>query len=248
MSVAKTYGTGSTGALYTPNYQSEFDMIGKVALQVIKEVQAKNPLALFEQWTIENGDTIEQAVTKFVASRAYDATGANALTPDRTAKFAVRYFKDWSREVYPTTVDKSELRKVLTTQHDASDIASKIVSVLGQSDIDDKFNYTKGLLKSGVTNSVFKDVTEVAGVSYPVDITNGDYKEMLKYIKNTVKAFQFVSTNYNNAGIKQRTDASDIYIVMPYDLKNAIDVDARCQADGHRHQCHNCSHRGADGQ
>ena len=225
MAVAKTYGTGSTGAIYTPNYQSEFDMIGKVALQFIKEVGARNPLANFEQFTIENGDTIEQAVTKYVASRAYDATGANALTPDRTAKFAVRYFKDWSREVYPTTVDKSELRKVLTTSKDASDIASKIVSVLGQSDIDDKFNYTKGLLRSGVSNSVFKDVTEVGGVSNPIDITNGDYKGMLKTIKNTVKGFQFVSTNYNNAGIKQRTDSSDIYIIMPYDLKNSLDVD-----------------------
>lgn len=222
MAVAKTYSNGSTGALYTPNYQSEFDMIGKVALQYIKEVQARNPLSVFEQYTVDNGDTIEQAVVKFVASRAYDATGANALTPDRTAKFAVRYFKDWSREVYQTTVDKAELRKVLTTSKDASDIASKLVSVLGQSDIDDKFNYTKGLLRDAVTNSWIYDATG----GTPIDISNNqDYKGLLKAIKDTVKGMQYVSTTYNGAGIKMRSFSEDLYIVMPYNIKNALDVD-----------------------
>ena len=222
MAVAKTYSNGSTGGSYTPNYQSEFDMIGKVALQYIKEVQAKNPLSVFEQFTVENGDTIEQAVVKFVASRAYDATGANALTPDRTSKFAVRYFKDWSREVYQTTVDKAELRKELTTTKNASDIADKLVSVLGQSDIDDKFNYTKGLLRDAVTNAWMLDAT----YGTPIDISNNqDYKGLLKAIKDTVKGMQYVSTTFNGAGIKMRSNSEDLYIVMPYDIKNALDVD-----------------------
>lgn len=222
MSVVKTYSVGSDGQHYTPNYQSEFDMIGKVALEIIKEVNAKNPLEVFEKYSIDNGDTIEQAIVKLVSSRAYDATGANALTPDRTAKFAVRYFKDWAREVYPTTVDKAELRKGLISTNSASDVASKIVSALGQSDIDDKFQYTKGLINNAINSAWILD----ASYGSPIDIsTSKDYKGLLKMIKDTVKGMQFVSTTYNAAGIKMRSYADDLYIVMPYDIKNAIDVD-----------------------
>lgn len=225
MAVAKTYGTGYGSGTYTPNVSTEFDMIGKVALQLIKEVTAKNPLSVFEQYTVDNGDTIEQAVVKMLQSSAYDPTGANALTPDRTQKFAVSYFKDWDRETYKTTVDKAELRKYLIGQLSDTEVASRLVAQLSESDKNEKFGYLKGLLNYGVTGSVFTDVTYSGGSSNPIDITNGDYKGMLKTIKNTVKAFQFVSSNFNNAGIDQRSEASDIYIVMPYDLKNALDVD-----------------------
>ena len=37
MAVAKNYGVGSDAQNYTPNYYSEYDMIGKVALEIIKD-------------------------------------------------------------------------------------------------------------------------------------------------------------------------------------------------------------------
>lgn len=220
MSVVKTYGNGSDGQNYVPNYYSEYDMIGKVALEIIKQVEGVNPLALFEQYKIDNGDTIEQAVVKLVNSRAYDPTGANALTPDRTTKFAVRYFKDWSREVYPTTIDKSEIRKALTSGKNVSDVASKIVSELGESDIADKFDYTKGLLNYGISGNVFTKIGSTIDLSQA-----GGYKKILRAIKDTIKGFKFLSTAYNQAGIRTKSKLDDIYLVMPYDLVDAIDVE-----------------------
>lgn len=222
MAVSKNYPQGIGSGSYTPSVSTEFDMIGKLALEIIREVDTKNPLSVLENYSVDNGDTIEQAVVKLVASRAYDATGANALTPDRTAKFAVRYFKDWSREVYQTTVDKAEMRKYLMQTHNASDVASKIVSVLSASDLDDKFQYTKGLLRAAVSGAYILDAT----YGSPIDVTqSGGYKTLLKAIKDHVKGMQFVSTTYNGASIKQRSRAEDIYIIMPYDIKNALDVD-----------------------
>lgn len=222
MAVSKNYPQGIGSGSYTPSVSTEFDMIGKLALEIIREVDTKNPLAVLENYSVDNGDTIEQAVVKLVASTAYDATGANALTPDRTAKFAVKYFKDWSREVYKTTVDKAEMRKYLMQTHNASDVASKIVSVLSASDLDDKFQYTKGLLRAAVSGSYILDATN----GTPIDTTQaGGYKSLLKAVKDNVKGMQFVNTTYNGAGIKQRSRAEDIYIIMPYDIKNALDVD-----------------------
>ena len=220
MAVAKNYGTGSDGQNYTPNYYSEYDMIGKVALEIIKEVETKNPLSIFEQYNVENGDTIEKAVVKLVQSRAYDPTGASALTPNRTPKFEVRYFKDWDREVYETTVDKAEIRKSLLVGRDVSDTTNKIVNALTKSDTFEKFGYLKGLLRYGVSSTTFTKVGST------IDLSQADgYKDMLKAIKNTIKAFTYVSSSWNKGGIDNASLLDDIYIVMPYNLKNALDVD-----------------------
>ena len=118
----------------TPNVYAPYDdMIGKIALQIIREVETQDPLAVFDKTPIDNGDTIEQAVVKLVDAQAYDPTGANALTRDTAVKLQFRYFNNWQRHKYPTTIDYSEIRKVLNTGTGAEEVAAKIVSALAKS-------------------------------------------------------------------------------------------------------------------
>ena len=99
--VSPTYGNGVGGDNYTPTTIAEMgEMIGKIAYSVIYDNTAKDKLAVFDKMPIDKGDTIEQAVVKMAESLAYDATGANALTRETTEKFAVLYFKDWSRKKF----------------------------------------------------------------------------------------------------------------------------------------------------
>ena len=229
MAVDNNFAPGKTGAEYQPNTYAELgDMIGKIAYQFIRQIEAKDPLSLFDKMPITNGDTIEQAVIKLVESQAYDKTGANALKRDTAVKMAVRYFNNWERRKYKTTVDISELRKALVSSSSAEAVASNLVSVLSQSRIDEKFQNVKKLLKWGTTagplgsgTSVLKDVGAVNKAA------NGtlDYKSILKKIKDTVKGMTFVNTTFNTAGLRRRTMLEDIVIVAPYTIINAIDVD-----------------------
>lgn len=229
MAVDNNFAPGKTGAEYQPNTYAELgDMIGKIAYQFIRQIEAKDPLSLFDKMPITNGDTIEQAVIKLVESQAYDKTGANALKRDTTVKMAVRYFNNWERRKYKTTVDISELRKALVSSSSAEAVASNLVSVLSQSRIDEKFQNVKKLLKWGTTagslgvgTSVLKDV---GAVNKATDGTL-DYKGILKKIKDTVKGMTFVNTTFNTAGLRRRTMLEDIVIVAPYTIINAIDVD-----------------------
>lgn len=229
MAVDNNFAPGKTGAEYQPNTYAELgDMIGKIAYQFIRQIEAKDPLSLFDKMPITNGDTIEQAVIKLVESQTYDKTGANALKRDTTVKMAVRYFNNWERRKYKTTVDISELRKALVSSSSAEAVASNLVSVLSQSRIDEKFQNVKKLLKWGTTagslgtgTSVLKDVGAVNKAS---DGTL-DYKGILKKIKDTVKGMTFVNTTFNTAGLRRRTMLEDIVIVAPYTIINAIDVD-----------------------
>lgn len=229
MAVNNNFAPGKTGAEYQPNTYAELgDMIGKIAYQFIRQIEAKDPLSIFDKMPITNGDTIEQAVIKLVESQAYDKTGANALKRDTAVKMAVRYFNNWERRKYKTTVDISELRKALVSSSSAEAVASNLVSVLSQSRIDEKFQNVKKLLKWGTTagslgsgTSVLKDVGAVnKGADGSVD-----YKGILKKIKDTVKGMTFVNTTFNTAGLRRRTMLEDIVIVAPYTIINAIDVD-----------------------
>ena len=229
MAVDNNFAPGKTGAEYQPNTYAELgDMIGKIAYQFIRQIEAKDPLSLFDKMPITNGDTIEQAVIKLVESQAYDKAGANALKRDTTVKMAVRYFNNWERRKYKTTVDISELRKALVSTSSAEAVASNLVSVLSQSRIDEKFQNVKKLLKWGTTagslgsgTSVLKDV---GAVNKAADGTR-DYKGILKKIKDAVKGMTFGNTTFNTAGLRRRTMLEDIVVVAPYTIINAIDVD-----------------------
>ena len=97
-------------------------MIGKVAKSIIRENTAVQHLSVFDKGIVDNGDTIEEAVVLLAQSQAYDKDGAHTLDRETSAKFAVKYFKNWTPKTYKKTIDFSELRKVLTKEKSAADV------------------------------------------------------------------------------------------------------------------------------
>lgn len=226
--VSPTYGNGVGGDNYTPTTIAEMgEMIGKIAYSVIYDNTAKDKLAVFDKMPIDKGDTIEQAVVKMAESLAYDATGANALTRETTEKFAVLYFKDWGRKKFKKTIDVPEIRKVLANEIDVSDVSAKIVSSMTEGDIQEKYEDVRDLFAWGkqVADGGTGAVLVKAGtVAYDETNSTIDYKETLITLKDTIKGMQYVNTNFNSAGLKRRTRKEDMVIVMPYKLKNRLDV------------------------
>lgn len=229
MAVANNFKPVVDGAAYQPSTVEEFNnMIGKVGKQMIREVTALNPLNVFNKGYMQKGDTLEVVVTKLVEASAYDRTGANALARNTVEKLLARYNNAWLRRVFETTVDIPEIRQVLVSGSDSSDIATKIVSELAESRTDDKYQRLKALLKWGATNgSLDQTHTAFVNAGDVKKTVDGalDYKGILKKIKDTVSGMKYVNTTFNAVGLKRRTYADDIYIVMPYTIKNAIDVD-----------------------
>ena len=220
-----THASGYNGDGFTPEVVNQFGMIGKVAYQIIREVQAKNPLSAFDFVPVDNGDTIEEVVTKLVESKNYDPTGANALTPNTDPKMAVRYFNNWKRKKFEQTINLSELRKVMIRGGSADELASKLVSTLSASDTYDKYLDIKETLVQGRTAGSASDGTNSVFIpGTDVTVKNKDFSAVLTQIKDTVDGFTFVSTLYNRAGILQNCRKEDVRIIMPYKLKNSMDV------------------------
>lgn len=214
---------GSAPADFVPNSVSDLGgMLCKVAEQVIREVTAEDKLSVFDKMPVDNGDTIEQAIVKLASPRAYDSTGANALSR-KTPDIAVKMFNDWTRVVFDTTVDISQIRKVLKTGKGASELSTKIVASLSEGDRYSKYTNVKNLLawaRQDGTGKVFVEKTNVLMSGGSIN-----YKEALVQMKNIISGMQYVNADYNTASLKRRTRKEDIYLLIPYKLKNRLDVE-----------------------
>ena len=194
-------------------------MIGTIAEQTIREVTAEDKLSVFDKMAVDNGDTIEQVVVKMASPRAYDETGANALTR-KTPDIVVRLFKNWKRETYDTSVDISKMRKVLKTGKGASELSTKVVSALGEGDKFAKYTKVKELIDWARRENyiVAKDA---------IALKDGkiDYKSVLVQMKDIISGMQYVNSEFNTIDLPRRTLADDIYLLIPFKLKNRLDVE-----------------------
>lgn len=229
--MAINYQKGQTVTEFTPNEYPIFDpnqmaMIGKIAYQIIRGVVANNPLAVFNKMPVNNGDTVEQVIIKLVESEPYDRKGLKAMSPTNKNALAVRYFNTWNEKQFSQTVYYEDLRIVSENVENKTEIASKLVSVLSESDIFENYKEIKGLLKFGATadstgTSPFVNVGAVATKNGTID-----YLGVLTKIKNTVKGMKFVNSAFNSGGVERATEENDIYIIAPYKLLTEIDVES----------------------
>lgn len=219
---------GSDPTDYVPNsINAVGGMLGKITEQIIREVSAEDRLAVFDKKASENGDTIEQAIVKLAESTAYSAAGATTLVR-KNPDLVVKYFNEWTRATFKQTVDMSEIRKVLQTGKGADLIASKIISSLSEGDKQEKYDALKDLFAKsrlaadGGTGNTAGTLVNFETVSY----SNGiQFKKVLTALKNAVSKMSFVNATCNSASLARKTNLNDIVILMPYTLKNELDVE-----------------------
>ena len=219
-----TFTKGADGSNYTPNTEQELgNMICKIAMQIIRNAEGYNPLEKFKKRPPENGDTIEQAIVEMASAEAYDKDGAAALTR-KDPSIAVRYFKEWTRRKFQTTVDENKMSKVLLNGKGVGEIASKVVNSCGQGNIDEDFAQMKAVLKWGRQDQTGKVLKLFDTIPATLD-GKIDYKNFLIAVKDTVKGMKFSNAKFNTAQLKRKTREEDIYIFMPYELLDRVDVD-----------------------
>lgn len=227
--VSPTYAGGTDGDDFVPTSIEELgDMIGKIAKSIIRENSTENHLAVFDKGFVENGDTIEEAVVLLAESQAYDADGAHTLDRETSTKFGVKYFKNWTPKVYKKTIDFSELRKVLTNEKSAADVSAMVISSTTEGDKQEQYEDIRNMLAwgrqsaDGGTGAVLVKADTIA---YDTVNSTIDYKSTLVAMKNAFSGMKFVNNSFNSASIKRRTKEEDIYVLMPYQLKNKLDVE-----------------------
>lgn len=213
MPVTPNIDNGS--ADYTAKVNDIYGLIETIAKQTFFAVESANPLKVFDKEPIDKGTTIEQAMIQLTESYAFDKNAVDALSA-KDPNFIVRYFQNWTEKQYEQSVRDDDIRKILIGSSSAENVASIIVGNLRESDDNETYETMKLVLE-----------TAKAEMTSAGTITTAE--QLLLLIRNTIDSFKFLNANYSIAGAEHRTPLSRIRVVMPYQIKNTIDVETLAQ-------------------
>lgn len=213
--VEPNYSAGILPEDYDVDINELYPLIEKVAKQTIATTDISDRLAVFNKAPIANGTTIEEYAVEIAESTAYDATSSNPFVPKNPSIKSV-YYKDWTHKKFEVSVYDNEVRKILLADGNVGRVSAEIVASLTKGDIYEKYLATRDMFTYMYTNDLIKKSGE---------ILKTNYKGILQELKNTVDGFTFPNADYNMKGIIRETPKERIRILMPYKIKNAIDVE-----------------------
>lgn len=213
MSVNPTYAAPITAASYEPTVNT-LGAIEKIAKQAVYNVIADDRLSPLEKGALNNGAAVEQIVVPLAASTAFNPDSVTNFSASNPT-LAVRYFKAHTEKTFKVKVADKEIRKIRLAGSD-EDIAGMIASSLSNGYIQENYE--------AIRDMFYDSDTYTAAVVNVGSVGTTDYKGILQKLKDTISGMTFVNADFNKAEIKRRTRSEDVVILMPYWVKNAIDV------------------------
>lgn len=199
----------------TPAFANQFvnALVNRIALVRVQSATFNNPYARLKKGYLEFGESVEDIFVQIAKVVNFDVEKAPARELKRTVPDIKSAFHtmNW-RVMYPVTVQDEDLRMAFLSIDGVQNLIAKIVDSVYTAAEYDEFLLFKYMLIKSIS----------AGKMYPVSIGDGtDLKDSAVEFRGTSNIMQFMSTEYNEAGVKTNT---------PKD-RQVIFMDARFNAD-----------------
>ena len=208
-----------------PTLQNEFlnALINRIGKVMLTSKMYQNPWEMFKKGLLEYGETIEEIFVNIAKPEQYSAEDAENTVFKRTAAdvksaFHVRNFQ----ELYPVTIQDKDLRAAFLSWDGVTDLIGRIVDSLYSAASFDEFTVMKYLLAKRM----------LAGGLKPVVM--GDYssdaKVAVKSFKGISNKMEFMSTDYNVAGVHNFSKKDDQFLIVNADFDAVMDVEVLASA------------------
>lgn len=208
-----------------PALQNEFlsALINRIGRVILTSKMFKNPWAMFKKGILEYGETIEEIFVNIASPEQYSAEDAantvfRRVLPDVKSAFHVINYQ----EVYPVTIQDKDLRKAFMSWDGVTDLIGRIVDSMYSAAEYDEFITMKYLLAKRILAG---GLTPVVAGDYASDATNA-----VKAFKGTSNKMEFMSTDYNLAGVHNFSKKDDQYLIVNADFDATMDVDVLAAA------------------
>lgn len=208
-----------------PALENEFlnTLVNRIAFARIASRLYTNPLATLKKGVIDVGETVEDIFVNIAKVYQYGeiaGSGADTATnlfkryePDvRTAFYIMN-----SQLTYPVTVNRAMLKSAFKSWSGMDELISGIIQSVYTAAAYDEFNITKYLIGQHILNGKL--------AYYRFDDTSADkYKLCATQMRKVSNDFQFMSTDYNIAGVTTFTDSDKKVILINTDYDANIDT------------------------
>lgn len=208
-----------------PALQNEFlsALINRIGKVILTSKMFQNPWKMFKKGILEYGETIEEIFVNIASPEQYSAEDAEntvfkRVLPDVKSAFHILNYQ----EVYPVTIQDKDLRKAFMSWDGVTDLISRVVDSMYSAAEYDEFVAMKYLLAKRI----------LAGGLAPV--VAGDYasdaKNAVKAFKSTSNKMEFMSVDYNVAGVHNFSKKEQQYLIVNADFDATMDVDVLAAA------------------
>lgn len=206
-----------------PALQNEFlsALVNRIGRVVLTSKMYDNPLAIFKQGMLEFGETIEEIFVNIAKPHQFDPSVAEQKVfareiPDVKAAFHVMNYQKF----YKRTVSNDQLRQSFLSWDGITDLIAKIVDAMYTGANYDEFQTMKYMVAKSILN----------GHMYPEQTTTTDAANAVISFRAMSSGLEFLSGNYNVAGVYTHTLRDDQYLLIDSKFNATMDVNVLAAA------------------
>lgn len=207
----------------TPAFANQFinALVNRIAMVRVQSATFNNPYSILKKGYIEFGETIEDIFVGIINAVDYSAE----KSPSREFKRSLPnvrsafHIMNW-RVMYPVTIQDEDLRMAFQSINGVTDLIAKIVEQVYTSAEYDEFLLFKYLLIKAISHGKVK----------PQTISSTDIKDSAVQFRGASNLLPFMSSAYNEAGVKTSTPKERQVIFMDATFNAKFDVEVLASA------------------
>lgn len=218
--------------------QNEFlsALINRIGRVIVTSKSYQNPWKGFKKGFMEFGETVEEVFVNLAKPFAYDPAVAETEVfkreiPDVRAAFHILNYQKF----YKVTIQNEQLRQAFLSWSGITDLITKITESMYTAANYDEFQVMKYMLARNILN----------GRLYPVtipEVSADNAKGITAMIKGLSNNMEFMSTNYNAAGVHTYSAKREQYLIVNANFDAVMDVEVlaaafhmdKAEFEGHR--------------
>lgn len=208
----------------TPAFANQFinALVNRIALVRVQSATFNNPYAMLKKGYLEFGETVEDIFVSIAKAVEYTPEKASArefqrTIPDIRSAFHVM---NW-RVMYPVTIQDEDLKLAFLSIDGVQNLIAKIVDAVYTGAEYDEFLLFKYLLVKAIAHGKMKPVSIGAGT---------DLSESAVQFRGTSNLLPFMSSDYNESGVKTNTPKDRQVIFMDSMFNAQYDVNVLASA------------------
>lgn len=203
----------------TPAFSNEFinALVNRIALVRVNSATFNNPYAILKKGYLEFGETVEDIFVNIAKAVHFDVEKAPAREFKRTLPDVKSAFHtmNW-RVMYPVSIQQEDLKRAFLSLDGVTNLIAKIVDSVYTAAEYDEFLLFKYMLIKAISQGKMK----------PVSVGDGtNLKQAAKAFRGTSNKLPFMSSLYNEAGVKTTTPRDRQVIFMDADYNAEFDVE-----------------------
>lgn len=202
-------------------------LMNRIALVVIKSKDWDTDFRDFKKGELAIGETVEEIYVNLARPHGFNPDIAEKEVFKREYSDVRVAFHSLNYQVYyKVSISEQESRQAFTSWGSLSDFIGRVIQSMYTGMNYDYYVMVKYAICRAILNNGIVNVASGASANYTAD----DYKKIVGTAKALANKFSIMSPSYNQAGVYNATNPSDLRIILTADMDAQFDVNVLASA------------------